>query len=133
MAKTFQPFNSSLLQTIAQILQSAHNYWVSQQNNDGCWGGQKGVEGSIEETALAVSALHAFNREAAIKGLAWLENEVQTHGITSKPIGLYFAMLWYDEKLYPLIFYVEALRKMKYTHKGSWNIFVECVPQPFRL
>jgi squalene-hopene/tetraprenyl-beta-curcumene cyclase len=34
-----------------------------------------------------------------------------TREISASPIGLYFAMLWYDEKLYPLIYYVEALRR----------------------
>ena len=27
------------------------------------------------------------------------------------PIGLYFAKLWYDEKLYPLVFTVAALER----------------------
>ena len=30
---------------------------------------------------------------------------------TASPIGLYFASLWYSEKLYPQIFTVEALKR----------------------
>jgi hypothetical protein len=32
--------------------------------------------------------------------------------LLSAPIGLYFASLWYDEKLYPTNFYLEALARM---------------------
>ena len=40
------------------------------------------------------------------------------------PIGLYFAQLWYAEKLYPLIFTVGALERVSTTaktngHKGA--------------
>jgi len=38
----------------------------------------------------------------------WLSARNKTN---AAPIGLYFAMLWYDEELYPLIYSVEALRK----------------------
>jgi squalene-hopene/tetraprenyl-beta-curcumene cyclase len=48
---------------------------------------------------------------AILNGFAWLENEAANNGLRSSPIGLYFALLWYDEKLYPLIFYFEALRR----------------------
>jgi hypothetical protein len=30
----------------------------------------------------------------------------------SSPIGLYFASLWYDEKLYPITSYLEAVSRM---------------------
>jgi squalene-hopene/tetraprenyl-beta-curcumene cyclase len=35
-----------------------------------------------------------------------IENE---GNIKSSPIGLYFASLWYDERLYPLLFAIPAL------------------------
>ena len=93
------------------MLTAAHCYLLQQQNNDGSWGGYKDTDGSIEETSLAICALSKKNRDACLKGFTWLEKEYNTHGLKSTPIGLYFATLWYDEKLYPLAFYLEALRR----------------------
>jgi squalene-hopene/tetraprenyl-beta-curcumene cyclase len=95
-------------QQITLMVQKAKNYLISQQNADGSLGGHKGVPGTIEETALAVSALSATHKEAALKGIEWLESQ---KNIKASPIGLYFAMLWYDEELYPMIYYTEALRR----------------------
>ena len=80
--------------------------------------------GSVEETALAVEALAAEAmaanrltgahstrlRQALNQGLDWLIRAVETKGhLQAAPIGLYFAKLWYYEKLYPLVFSVAAL------------------------
>ncbi len=97
--------------SIKNMLFKARNYLLLQQNEDGSWGGQKGLVGTIEETALSVSALTPVNKEACLNAIEWLEKEYQTNGLRSNPIGLYFASLWYDEKLYPLVFYIEALRR----------------------
>lgn len=83
-------------------------YLTHQQNNDGSWGGEQGIPGTIEETSLAICALAAHNREACLKGFQWISGKEK---LASAPIGLYFALLWYDEELYPLIFYTEALRR----------------------
>ena len=84
---------------------------VSAQNADGGWGGAAGVPSSIEETALAVTALCGSDcGEAVRRGTEWLVR--QTEGGTRfapAPIGLYFARLWYSERLYPVIFTVQAL------------------------
>lgn len=93
------------------MISQAKRYLLYQQNSDGSWGGSLGIEGSIEETALALCALTKTDENACQKGFQWLEHEYNTHGMVSKPIGLYFATLWYDEKLYPLVYYTEALRK----------------------
>jgi squalene-hopene/tetraprenyl-beta-curcumene cyclase len=98
--------------------------WLQQaQNPDGGWGGRpvagpkkrEWMHSSIEETSLALEALLSWPvdslREGTIKkGLDKLITEVETdrHREPS-PIGLYFAKLWYYEKLYPLIFTVSAL------------------------
>jgi squalene-hopene/tetraprenyl-beta-curcumene cyclase len=95
-------------QQIAQMVQKAKSYLIAQQNANGSWGSHHGVPGTIEETALAVSAISAGHWESALKGIQWLETQKQ---IKASPIGLYFAMLWYDEALYPLIYYTEALRR----------------------
>jgi len=89
----------------------AQKYLLSQQNADGSWGGKMSIQGTVEETSLALSALNASNTEACSAGFSWLENEIRINGLHSSPIGLYFAALWYDEELYPLVFYLEALRR----------------------
>jgi len=60
-----------------------------------------GSFGTIEDTALAVTAL---NDE---RGKSWLKEHSE---FKPSPIGLYFAKLWYSEKLYPLIFAASALK-----------------------
>ena len=85
-------------------------YLTSVQNPDGSWGGAKNISGSIEETALAVTALvpNSFQEECT-SGLNWLSKKTKSDGIVASPIGLYFASLWYDEELYPVTAYLECL------------------------
>jgi hypothetical protein len=47
--------------------------------------------------------------KACERGLQWLDLFYLTNGLKAAPIGLYFASLWYDEKLYPLTAYLEAV------------------------
>jgi squalene-hopene/tetraprenyl-beta-curcumene cyclase len=80
------------------------------QNDDGGWGGAPGVASTIEETALAVEALGPG--EASERGARWLaERTAEGTRFPAAPIGLYFAKLWYSERLYPIIFTVAALRR----------------------
>ncbi len=86
---------------------------IDAQNDDGGWGGAKGAPSSVEETALAVSALGNCNdaRIAVRRGLCWLAARLDAGTVGEpSPIGFYFAKLWYFEKLYPLIFGAEAFR-----------------------
>jgi squalene-hopene/tetraprenyl-beta-curcumene cyclase len=88
---------------------------IGQQNDDGGWGGMRGLSSSTEETALAVEALstgcedHEAFRE---RGLQWLLRRIE-EGTYARPtpIGFYFAKLWYFERLYPLVFTVSALKR----------------------
>jgi squalene-hopene/tetraprenyl-beta-curcumene cyclase len=89
----------------------ALDWLVSMQRAEGSFGSCGATAGpaSVEETALAVEALITCGQaqaheEAAMKGLQWLTDAVEAnrHG-ESSPIGLYFAKLWYHERLYPLI------------------------------
>jgi len=83
----------------------------SAQHPEGGWGGASGVVPTVEETALAVRALHGApdHREALERGLAWLVDRWELgEARDASPIGLYFARLWYHESLYPLIFTVDA-------------------------
>jgi prenyltransferase beta subunit len=85
-------------------------YLGSVQNQDGSWGGAKDISGSIEETALAATALvpNGFQEECT-SGISWLTERTKSDGIVASPIGLYFASLWYDEELYPITAYLECL------------------------
>jgi squalene-hopene/tetraprenyl-beta-curcumene cyclase len=94
---------------LERLVHKSHNYLKRQQNDDGSWGGKKNITGTIEETSLAICALAAKDKETCLKGINWVEcREVSGPA----PIGLYFALLWYDEKLYPVIYYTEALRRL---------------------
>jgi squalene-hopene/tetraprenyl-beta-curcumene cyclase len=45
------------------------------------------------------------------RGVSWIVERTDAGRVTpAAPIGLYFARLWYFERLYPLIFGVAALR-----------------------
>ncbi len=101
--------------------QRAIRWLVDAQGNDGGWGGAPGVAPSIEETALAVSALAVGRRlprtpahpglDAAVTGgVRWLLDATDGGRHTETvPIGLYFARLWYSETLYPRVFSLAAL------------------------
>jgi len=106
---------------------------LAAQGADGGWGGDAGRPPSVEETALATEALARWAvpderarydagdpplpqraEEAARAGATWLVGV--TRGGTAfepAPIGFYFARLWYFERLYPVIFTVAALARVR--------------------
>ena len=89
--------------------------WIaSAQNDDGGWGGVRGVPSSVEETALAIEALAGTSHGANVeRGVAWLVGRVESGTWREPaPIGFYFAKLWYHERLYPLIWTVGALGRV---------------------
>jgi squalene-hopene/tetraprenyl-beta-curcumene cyclase len=94
----------------------AKNWLLRAQNADGGFGGAAGIESTIEETALAVEGLAAAGgcEEAVARGARWLAERTGA-GTTFEPtpIGLYFAKLWYWDRLYPLIFTVGALGRAR--------------------
>jgi len=102
----------NLFQRAQSMIASGERFLVDVQNSNGSWGGDKNVSGTIEETSLAISALQK-NEFGALRdhGFVWLDQYFETHGLIPSPIGLYFASLWYDEKMYPLTAYLEALRR----------------------
>lgn len=98
------------------------SWLAAQQNPDGGWGSGRNITPStVEETALAVSAL-AFRSgaaEAVMRGTRWLLE--RTEGGTeyaAAPIGFYFARLWYYERIYPRAWTVEALARVRAAHRG---------------
>ncbi len=101
---------SGISRKVRDMILAAENFLVYAQNNDGSWGGNKGLPGTIEESSLAISALQ---KERFLKnrqdGFKWLDGYFKENGLVAAPIGLYFASLWYDEKMYPLTAYMEAI------------------------
>jgi squalene-hopene/tetraprenyl-beta-curcumene cyclase len=73
---------------------------------------------SVEETSLAIEALlplvesNQLHARAVKNGLKWLVDAVEQGRLRQpSPIGFYFAKLWYQERLYPLVFAASALRQ----------------------
>ena len=110
----------------AGLIRRGCEYLFSVRNGDGGWGGASGVASSVEETALATdvlaqTALRGYDndlavrcRQAAGSGARWLCERMEAPGgIEPTPIGLYFASLWYFEALYPLVFAVSALSRVR--------------------
>ncbi len=127
------------------LAQRAVRWLLQTQNEDGGWGSaapnredrlrrspgkpeahreSKNAGSSVEETALVVESLvDATDPEtvaAVDRGLAWLIQRVETkRHCASAPIGLYFAKLWYYERLYPLIFTAAALARAVRSRCGA--------------
>jgi squalene-hopene/tetraprenyl-beta-curcumene cyclase len=98
-------------------------FLLESQNQNGGWGGGAGLSSTVEETALAVSALaeapDAEAREALDRGTSYLVDRVEADTwLAPAPIGLYFARLWYSEAAYPSIWTVEALGRVL-TRRGA--------------
>ncbi|MEM8993879.1 MAG: prenyltransferase/squalene oxidase repeat-containing protein [Acidobacteriota bacterium] len=100
------------------LLPEGIRYLLDAQNACGSWGGGAGLEGSVEETALALEALLVPDqktpcpetRTACRRGLAWICRAWDRGDWReAAPIGFYFANLWYFEELYPLAFTAAAL------------------------
>lgn len=102
-----------LRQQLKTLIEKGSRYLVTVQNEDGSWGGAENIPGTMEETALAVSALASIeNRNICNAGLNWLNEYYIQNGLKPAPIGLYFASLWYDEQLYPVTSYLEAISRI---------------------
>ncbi len=89
------------------------------QHVSGGWGGDHEIEPSIEETANALAALATAPQCEAFapsiqRGTQWLIEYTQNGTVfPAAPIGLYFARLWYHEKMYPVIWTLSALEHAK--------------------
>jgi squalene-hopene/tetraprenyl-beta-curcumene cyclase len=119
-----QSFTGPLSQGIDMRHDDAACWLYYRQNEEGGWSGFDNGDASVEETALAVEALAGCrNRtpeiETAIeRGCEWLIQRVESDEWTKpSPIGFYFAKLWYYERLYPVIFTVGALERVRSGNK----------------
>lgn len=109
-----------------RMVKEGAEYLLRQQLPSGAWGGDASTPPTIEETALACSALAATHGiiledarhdeerlridRAVERGCAWLMQKTQEGAhFPAAPIGLYFARLWYHERLYPVVWTLEAL------------------------
>jgi squalene-hopene/tetraprenyl-beta-curcumene cyclase len=116
----FEAYFERLLQ---RMLARGVKWLIDAQQLSGGWGGAESGPVSIEESALALTALaralpqsaeHAKVALALSKGTAWLIEQVETGAWKQpSPIGFYFARLWYYERLYPMIFTTGALAAVK--------------------
>ncbi|HLX64388.1 MAG TPA: prenyltransferase/squalene oxidase repeat-containing protein [Planctomycetota bacterium] len=95
----------------------AFQFLLSIQNPDGGFGGCKGAPSTAEETGLALRAIAGSGVDNAdpvcTRAANWLMEHQRADGSWNPaPIGFYFAVLWYYEELYPLVYAVGGL--------GSW-------------
>jgi squalene-hopene/tetraprenyl-beta-curcumene cyclase len=112
----FEPYFERALD---QILSAGMRWLLKAQQPSGAWSGSSSGPVSVEETALALTALAQampFTAErpvvahAVARGTNWLIHQVESGAWKNPaPIGFYFARLWYYERLYPMIFTVGAL------------------------
>lgn len=95
-----------------EMLQAGCRYLRSAQKTDGSWGGDASARSSIEETALTLSALAAAGERGGLElAMDWLISTTREGTwFPPAPIGLYFARLWYHEKLYPVVWTLQALK-----------------------
>ena len=92
-------------------------YLLSAQNEDGGWGGTKGVRSKVTLTSRALSALASVENpamESIERGFDYLYEMWQADKFyREEPIGLYFARLWYSERMYNMVFTLIALKKLR--------------------
>ena len=101
-------------------IKEAMDWLVAEQHSSGGWGGAKDCVPSLEETGVTLKALAQSSsadpalREAVRRGVQWLLDATEDGTqFGTAPIGLYFARLWYHERLYPVIWSLGALKAAK--------------------
>jgi len=84
------------------------------QNEDGGWGGNKGVRSKVTYTSRVLAALAHFpgqHTEAKQRGWDYLYRRYQAGTLyENEPVGLYFSRLWYSEELYNVTFLLHAIK-----------------------
>ena len=105
-------FGGADLPAIALMRSRAAQFLLGARRPSGGWGGDPHAPESVEETAVALEALSGCTEgtpmipSTAARLLELIRSEPHP-----APIGLYFARLWYFERLYPRIFALSALNQ----------------------
>lgn len=97
---------------LGRLLAQGERWLLGAQHEAGGWG--SGPEATAEETALAVLALTGGAEPCALaagRGCVWLAERWAGGPVAPAPIGLYFSLLWYHERMYPLVWSLEALER----------------------
>ena len=137
---TVEYIAASSEQEAKDMAEKGLRYILSAQNDDGGWGGSKGVRSKVTLTARALSALatwslefessefrvssSTFNSNPEIRNIElkdpmkrafdFLYGKYQSEELFNpEPIGLYFSRLWYSEELYNITFALNAMKKYK--------------------
>ncbi len=99
-----------------KLARSQIGFILRAQNEDGGWGGNKGVKSKVTFTCRALAALGHFPEhyeENKQRGWNYLYGRFKAGTLYDRePIGLYFSRLWYSEELYNVLFLLNALKGM---------------------
>lgn len=108
---------STHLEEAISLARQQVKFLIRTQNEDGGWGGNKGVKSKVTYTCRALGALAHFKGQyAEVKELGWkyLYERFKNGNLYEKePIGLYFSRLWYSEELYNITFLLNAIKVEK--------------------
>ena len=108
-----------------ELAQRGISYLLQMQNEDGGWGGAKGVASKVTLTAKVLGALASadkHNEVAMGRALDFLYEAYERGELFQRePIGLYFSRLWYSEELYSLTFLLIGLKKVSNYYKKRYE------------
>ena len=97
-----------------KLAKSQIGFILNTQNEDGGWGGNKGVRSKVTYTCRSLAALKHFPNDydgARQRGWNYLYQRFKAGTLYERePIGLYFSRLWYSEELYNVLFLLNALK-----------------------
>lgn len=107
---------SAQLPAATKLAQSQIDFILQTQNEDGGWGGNKGVRSKVTYTSRTLAALAHFPDQyesAKQRGWNYLYQRFKAGTLYDRePIGLYFSRLWYSEELYNILFLLNAIKGM---------------------
>ena len=116
-ATAVEYLSQSKNKAVGPLIERGAKFLTGAQNDDGGWGGARGVESKVTLTARALSALASIesaDREVVERGFDYIYRAWQRGDMyRAEPIGLYFARLWYSEPMYNMTFVLMAMKKLK--------------------
>lgn len=116
-ATAVEYLSQSKNEAVRPLIERGAKFLMKAQNDDGGWGGKRGVESKVTLTARALSALasvESADRKVVERGFDYIYQAWQSGKLyDAEPIGLYFARLWYSEPMYNMTFVLMAMKKLK--------------------